>query len=61
MLYIKSGVIDEGKGSTQNWTVWHVGEALPPITSPVVSFQADGDELEIILQVLSRRFRQAGD
>jgi hypothetical protein len=31
---------------------WHVGDPVPPITSRVVVFQADGDELEYLLHVL---------
>lgn len=33
---------------------WHVGEPLPEITHRVVTFQADGDELEMIVAAMIR-------
>lgn len=30
---------------------WHIGSPVPP-TSPVMFFQADGDELTVILEAL---------
>ena len=33
-------------------TEWHYGEPLPSMQARVVSFQADGDELELILHAL---------
>lgn len=33
---------------------WHIGESLPEIKSKVVTFQADDDELEIILAALRK-------
>ena len=36
---------------------WHVGEPLPEVTGCVITFQADGDELDIILASLDRRYR----
>lgn len=51
MLYIiqkdRSGIIREN--------TWHVGQPLPHISRPVVTFQADGDELEVILKALRER------
>lgn len=42
MLSIKEGF---------NWRRgdWHVGETVPRITESVVTFQADGHELEVLL------------
>lgn len=31
---------------------WHIGEPIPEIKSNVVLFQADGDELEMILEAM---------
>lgn len=47
MLYI----IEKGKKGKQ----WHVGETLPSITTKVVTFQADGDELEVIVEALKNK------
>jgi hypothetical protein len=33
---------------------WHVGEPLPIIRERVVAFQADGDELEVIIAALQK-------
>ena len=38
---------------------WHTGETLPPIGGRVVTFQADGDELDVILEAL-RRYARPG-
>lgn len=38
---------------------WHVGETLPIITARVVTFQADGDELEVILAALKATVKTA--
>jgi hypothetical protein len=49
MLYISIGrAYNEELGGIE----WHVGEALPEITGRVVTFQADGDELECIVNAL---------
>jgi len=45
MLYIK----DDEVGNTE----WHVGDPVPEIKSRVVTFQADGHELELILSALA--------
>lgn len=31
---------------------WHVGEPLPALSNRVVVFQADGDELELLLRAM---------
>lgn len=51
-LYIRTGVI--GEVSDARWTSWHVGRHIPPLAnnSRVLTFQADGDELEIILRAM---------
>jgi hypothetical protein len=33
---------------------WHVGNPMPEITSRVVTFQADGHELEMILAAMRK-------
>lgn len=51
MLYIKDQ-------RTKDQTVqhqWHVGEPFPSVLGRVVTFQADGDELDLILAALERR------
>lgn len=40
----KSGVVFE--------YVWHVGEPLPELSGRVITFQADGDELDTLLGAL---------
>ena len=45
MLYIKNAV-----GGQE----WHVGEPLPKVIGRVVTFQADGDELDFIIQALQK-------
>jgi len=52
MLYIKE---THGIDST-----WRVGEPIPDIVSRVVTFQADGDELEVILRALRGAKAQKG-
>lgn len=47
-LYIKQ---DDGS----QWYEWHTGEPIPPITSRVVIFQADGDELTMILAAMNAK------
>ncbi len=44
MLYIEQ--------SDESEVVWYVGQPLPAITSRVVKFQADGDELDLIVAAL---------
>lgn len=33
-------------------SMWHTGQSCPVTTERVVTFQADGDELEVILNAL---------
>jgi len=47
MLYI---ITQTNKEST-----WHIGEPFPAVTGRVITFQADGDELELILNALRGR------
>lgn len=35
---------------------WHVGEPIPPLLGRVVTFQADGDELELILVAMRESY-----
>lgn len=35
-----------------HWRVWHIGEPIPEIDSPVVKFQADGDELNCLMSAM---------
>ena len=49
MLYISIGrAYNEELGGIE----WHVGEGIPDITGRVITFQADGDELECIVNAL---------
>jgi hypothetical protein len=50
MLYIMQKTSSKPEDGTEN--TWHIGEPLPPITTTVVTFQADGDELLTILNAL---------
>lgn len=50
MLYIKEHLKDAEANST-----WHVGEPMPYIKARVVTFQADGDELNLILDAMSHK------
>jgi len=45
MLYIQQGMNPE-------WCGWHVGEDQPMITEKVVTFQADGTELDILIDAI---------
>lgn len=49
MLYIKWR--DRSKGFYHE-REWHISEPMPPIDGPVVKFQADGDELNLILRAM---------
>jgi hypothetical protein len=40
---------------------WHVGESVPDILSRIVNFQADGHELEMILQAMRATRGGGGD
>ena len=39
-------------GIRKNGVQWHLGESVPEISNRVVVFQADGDELEMILDAM---------
>ena len=41
-------------GIRKNGIQWHLGESVPEISNRVVVFQADGDELEMILDAMRR-------
>jgi hypothetical protein len=47
MLYILD---EQGKALAQ----WHIGEPLPIVAGRVVTIQADGDELDIIIDALEQ-------
>jgi len=49
MLYITRGWANS---EPLSGIEWHVGAPLPEITGRVITFQADGDELECILKAL---------
>lgn len=50
MLYYIEAVKSEGNG---NWKEWHLGEPAPDFSgAPVWSFEADGDELEILTRTI---------
>jgi len=49
MLYYTDGTRENGGC---NWTQWWIGYSMPQTTGRVVTFQADGDELLVILQAL---------
>tara|TARA_R110002051_G_scaffold225581_1_gene288502 strand:+ start:283 stop:669 length:387 start_codon:yes stop_codon:yes gene_type:complete len=42
---------EEGRSALRDYE-WHVGEGIPEITGRVITFQADGDELECIVNAL---------
>ena len=46
MLYIKNLTTNEE-------TSWYVGQKFPELKGRVMSFQADGDELDILLERLN--------
>lgn len=53
MLYIKGGTFE----SVPRMYSWHIGEALRLPEGPVISFQADGDELQLLLSALVGNIR----
>ena len=57
MMYIVEGarLVDSGKVYE-----WHIGEPVPPIESKVVIFQADGDELYLILKKMRQVAQKEG-
>lgn len=46
MMYIK----DE-----QKTHIWHVGDPLPKLSGKVITFQADGEELEKIIEAINEK------
>jgi len=58
--YIKNGQ----SGGPENWRGWHVGEPIPdfgPGRIYVMTIQADGDELDLILTAMKNlHLRQHG-
>lgn len=40
---------------------WHVGEPLPSLSARVISFQADGDELQVILDALNQSKKESAE
>ena len=55
MLYIRDGVIAEPTTDAERaWKTWHTGDPVPKIKERVVTFQADGDELNLILAAMRR-------
>jgi hypothetical protein len=52
MLYISA---NDKNGCTEEWQTWHVGEPIPKVTySNVVTFQADGDELDLLIEAMEQ-------
>lgn len=45
MMYINQAGIYRGQG-------WHIGQPMPVINSRVVTFQCDGDELDVVLAAI---------
>ena len=56
MLHLKNGTIANQKDSYREWSTWQIGETLRLSKNPtgVMTFQADGDELAIILEALKK-------
>jgi hypothetical protein len=52
MLYIRGAICTIGKTSKLEEYTWRTGEELPVIHSRVVTFQADCDELDVIMDAL---------
>jgi hypothetical protein len=44
------------KDKNGRWKEWHVNEPLPKIEGQVVTFQADGHELELFLRAMEQGF-----
>lgn len=54
MLYIEEKLKD-----TTAVSAWHVGEPMPRISGRVVRFDADGEELEVILAAIRSWSKQS--
>lgn len=48
------------KDDTGRWKVWHVNEGIPKLEGRVITFQADGHELEMILLAMQSGFTYRG-
>jgi len=44
------------KDGTGSWREWHVNEGVPELQGQVITFQADGHELEMILLAMRSGF-----
>jgi hypothetical protein len=51
MLYIITGSAHQDKPT---YSTWHVGEKVKLPVCPVITFQADGHELEVIINALKK-------
>lgn len=56
MLYI-----DQHLARSENDYTWHIGEPMPRIVSSVVTFQADSEELIIILDAIRFASKKDGE
>lgn len=57
MLYIMDGSTRDLKTKSYGW---HVGETLPKLTAEMVTFQASGDELKVIMKALRETRKKEG-
>jgi hypothetical protein len=48
------------KDKTGRWREWHVGDSIPELHGQVITFQADGHELEMILIAMGMVFTYKG-
>ena len=48
------------KGNDDRWYQWHVNEPLPEVHGPVITFEADGHELDLILIALRMTYGYDG-
>lgn len=44
-----------------HWRVWHVNEGRPDVDEQVVTFQADGHELDLILIAMGMCYNYEGE
>lgn len=53
MLYIKKGPAGAHSEAVNPWIEWHIGDPNPfRMLGRVVTFQADGDELDLIAETI---------
>jgi hypothetical protein len=57
MVYISEGAQPQAASPCRGW---HIGEPLPKLTAKVITFQANGDELQLILSAM-RETREVED